>query len=88
VSVGHLGGAAEIRTRRGDIRIAEAERGKVVLRTEAGAICVGAAAGVSASLDAGTTHGRIHNALKNTEGTANLHIHATTGHGDITARSL
>jgi hypothetical protein len=48
---------------------------------------VGAAAGVSASLDAGTTHGRIHNALKNTEGTADLHIHATTGHGDIAARS-
>jgi pimeloyl-ACP methyl ester carboxylesterase len=39
-------------------------RGTVVLRTEAGAISVGAAAGVSASLDAGTTYGRIHNALK------------------------
>jgi hypothetical protein len=55
-----------------------------VLRTEAGAISVGAAAGVSASLDAGTTLGRIHNALKNTD----LNIHATTAYGDITARSL
>jgi len=88
VSVGRLGGAAEIRTGKGDIRIAEAVRGKVVLRTEAGSISVGAAAGVSASLDAGTTYGRIHNALKNTEGAADLDIHATTARGDITARSL
>jgi hypothetical protein len=88
VSVGRLGGAAEIRTGRGDIRIAEAVRGTVVLRTEAGASSVGAAAGVSASLGAGTTHGRIHNALKNTEGIADLHIHATTRHGDVAARSL
>jgi len=34
-----------------------------VLRTETGAITVGAAAGVSTTLDAGTTLGRIHNAL-------------------------
>ena len=88
VSVGRLGGAAEIRTGKGDIRIAEAVRGTVVLRTEDGAIWVGAATGVSASLDAGTAYGRIHNSLKNTEGTADLNIHATTARGDITARSL
>lgn len=88
VSVGRLGGPAEIRTSKGDIRIAEAMRGTVVLRTDAGTIQVGAAAGVSASLDAGTTYGRIHNTLKNTEGTAGLNIHATTACGDITARSL
>jgi DUF4097 and DUF4098 domain-containing protein YvlB len=88
VSVGRLGGPAEISTKKGDIRIAEAVRGTVRLRTEAGDVSVGAAHGVSASLDAGTTHGRIHNALKNTEGAAGLNIHATTAHGDITARSL
>jgi DUF4097 and DUF4098 domain-containing protein YvlB len=88
VSVGRLGGAAEIRTGKGDIRIAEAVRGTVVLRTEDGAIWVGAATGVSASLDAGAAYGRIHNSLKNTEGTADLNIHATTARGDITARSL
>lgn len=87
ISVGRLGGAAEIRTARGDIRIAEAVRGTVVLRTAAGSISVGAAAGVSASLDAGTANGRIHNALKNT-GAADLNIHATTASGDITAQSL
>lgn len=87
VTVGRLGGAAEIRTVRGDIQVTEATHGTVVLRTETGAITVGAAAGVSATLDAGTTLGRIHNALKNTDGTPGLNIHATTTLGDITARS-
>jgi DUF4097 and DUF4098 domain-containing protein YvlB len=88
VSLGRLGGDAEIRTEKGEISIAEAVRGTVVLRTEAGSVSVGAAHGVSATLDAGTTHGRIHNALKNTDGATDLEIHATTAHGDISARSL
>jgi DUF4097 and DUF4098 domain-containing protein YvlB len=89
VSVGRLNGPAEIRTSKGDIRIAEAVRGAVVLRTDAGEVEVGAAAGVSATLDAGTATGRIHNALNNTEGAgAPLTIRATTSVGDITARSL
>ncbi|MBT2382793.1 DUF4097 family beta strand repeat-containing protein [Streptomyces sp. ISL-11] len=89
VSVGRLGGPAVISTQKGHIRIAEAVRGTVELRTEAGDVSVGAARGVSASLDAGTSYGRIHNALKNTEGAAaGLNIHATTAYGDITARSL
>ena len=86
VEVGRLGGPARISTARGDIRIAEAVRGDVVLDTRQGAITVGAAAGVSASLDAGTSHGRIDNALKNT-GTPELAIRATTAYGDIVARS-
>ncbi|WP_262284144.1 DUF4097 domain-containing protein [Micromonospora sp. MA102] len=89
VTVGRLHGPAEITTAKGDIRIAEAARGTVVLRTQAGDISVAAAHGVSASLDAGTTHGRIHNSLTNTGGTAaGLTIHATTALGDIDARSL
>ncbi len=89
VSIGRLGGPAEISTQKGDLRITEAVRGTVTLRTESGEISVGAARGVSASLDAGTAYGRIHNALKNTDGAAaGLNIHATTAYGDITARSL
>lgn len=89
VSVGRLGGPAEITTQKGDLHITEAVRGTVTLRTEYGEISVGAARGVSACLDAGTSYGRIHNALKNTEGAAvDLNIHATTAYGDITARSL
>ncbi|GGU52853.1 hypothetical protein GCM10010211_16750 [Streptomyces albospinus] len=87
VEIGRLGGPAEISTSRGDIHITEATGGKVVLRTQSGDITIGAAAGVSAALDAGTSHGRINNALKN-NGTAELDIHATTPNGDITARSL
>lgn len=88
VSVGRLGGPARISTMKGDIRITEAMSGTVALRTEAGDIAVGAARGVSASLDAGTAYGRIDNALMNTGGTAGLAIQATTAYGDITARSL
>jgi len=88
ISVGRLNGSAEISTGKGDIQITEAVRGTVVLRTQAGDVSVGAVHGVSASLDAGTTHGRIHNALRNTEGTPDLNIHATTAYGDIVARSL
>ncbi len=87
VEVGRLNGPAEISTARGDIRISEAVHGTVVLRTGSGAISVGAAAGVSATLDAATGYGRITNTLKN-DGTAALDISATTSRGDITARSL
>ncbi|AWS42977.1 DUF4097 family beta strand repeat-containing protein [Streptosporangium sp. 'caverna'] len=87
VEIGRLGGSAEVSTARGDIRITEAVRGTVVLRTQSGDISVTAAAGVSAALDAGTSFGRISNALKNNGG-VELDIRATTSHGDITARSL
>jgi hypothetical protein len=87
VEVGRLTGPAEISTERGDIRIAEAVRGTLLLTTRQGDITVAAATGVSAVLDAGTGHGRVSNALKN-DGTAGLDIRATTTQGDITARSL
>ncbi|MTD54630.1 DUF4097 family beta strand repeat-containing protein [Amycolatopsis pithecellobii] len=88
VTVGRLTGPAEISTRKGGIHIAEATSGTVVLRTQMGDVTIGAAHGVSASLDAGTGYGRLTNTLKNTDGAADLNIHATTGHGDITAHSL
>jgi DUF4097 and DUF4098 domain-containing protein YvlB len=89
ITVGRLGGSAQISTQKGELRIAEAVNGTVTLRTEQGDITVGAARDASATLDAGTTSGRVHNALRNTEGAAaGLNIHATTAHGDITARSL
>ncbi|MCX5396117.1 DUF4097 family beta strand repeat-containing protein [Streptomyces sp. NBC_00102] len=89
ISVGRLGGPAEISTQKGDLHVTEAVRGTVTLRTSHGNIVVGAARGVSASLDAGTAYGRVHNALANTDGgAAGLNIHATTSYGDITARSL
>ena len=65
VEVGRLNGPAEVSIGKGDIRIAEAVRGTVVLRTQAGDVSVGAATGVSAALDASTAYGRINNGLKN-----------------------
>ncbi|WP_460105743.1 DUF4097 family beta strand repeat-containing protein [Streptomyces sp. YKOK-J1] len=88
VTVGRLGGPAGISTQKGDISVAEAQRGEVTLSTQHGEITVGAARGVSASLDAGTGYGRVHNALRNADGVPGLTIHATTAYGDITARSL
>ena len=89
VRVGRLGAAAQISTRKGDLHVTEAVGGAVTLRTDHGDIAIGAARGACATLDAGTTFGRVHNALATTAGAAaGLTIHATTGHGDITARSL
>ncbi|MEU8525493.1 MULTISPECIES: DUF4097 family beta strand repeat-containing protein [Streptomyces] len=89
VSVGRLSGPARISTQKGAIHVTEAVTGTVTLSTEHGPITVGVARGVSASLDAGTGYGRIHNSLENTGGAAaGLNIHATTSYGDITARSL
>ncbi|MYV41044.1 DUF4097 family beta strand repeat protein [Streptomyces sp. SID1328] len=87
VEIGRLNGDAEISTARGDIRITEARRGTVRLRTGSGDITIGAAAGVSAALDAAAGHGRVSHALKN-DGTPELDIRATSAKGDITARSL
>ncbi|ACU71695.1 conserved hypothetical protein [Catenulispora acidiphila DSM 44928] len=89
ITVGRLGGSAELSTQRGDIAVAEATRGTVTLRTQSGQITVGAVGGVSATLDAGAPNGRIHNSLQNSAGAeAELRIHATTADGDVTARSL
>jgi hypothetical protein len=87
IEVGRLDGPADITTTQGDIHITQATTGTVTLRTQSGSITVGAAPGVSASLDAGTDHGRIDNALNN-HGATQLDIHATTTQGNITARSL
>ncbi|MEU4425067.1 DUF4097 family beta strand repeat-containing protein [Actinoplanes sp. NPDC024001] len=87
VTIGRLTGPAEITTAKGDIRITEATSGTVVLSTQAGNVTVGAAAGVSAALDAGTGYGRVSNSLKN-DGATELTIRATTGYGDIDAHSL
>ncbi|MFB6613100.1 DUF4097 family beta strand repeat-containing protein [Streptomyces sp. NPDC085524] len=88
VTVGRLSGPSRIHTQKGDIRVTDALAGAVELRTEHGDITVAAAQGVSATLEADTAYGRIHNSLLNTEGAgAGLSLRATTAYGDITARS-
>ncbi|WP_435193530.1 DUF4097 family beta strand repeat-containing protein [Streptomyces sp. NRRL F-5630] len=87
LTIGRLGGPAELRSHRGTIRVTEAVRGEVTLRTDSGDIEVGAAPGVAAGLDAAAPAGRVRNALVNAA-PPTLHLHATTSHGDITASSL
>lgn len=88
VSITRLSGPAHIHNHKGDITIAEAVTGALELHTDAGNLSVTAAQGTSASLDAGTAHGRIINTLRNADGpAAALSIKATTSHGDITAGS-
>jgi DUF4097 and DUF4098 domain-containing protein YvlB len=89
ITVGRLGGPAQLSTQKGALTVDEAVTGAVSLTTGQGDISVTAARDVSATLDASTAFGRVDNALRNTEGAAaGLNIHATTAHGDISARSL
>ncbi len=80
--------AASVRvtTQAGDVTVGRLT-GSAEISTQKGDIEIGVPAGLSASMDAGTTYGRISNSLKN-DGTAGLTIRATTAYGDITARSL
>ena len=80
--------AASVRltTQAGDVTVGRLS-GSAEISTQKGDITIGVAAGLSASLDAGTSYGRIHNSLKN-NGIADLTIRATTAYGDITASSL
>ncbi|MFF0191127.1 DUF4097 family beta strand repeat-containing protein [Streptomyces sp. NPDC005244] len=87
ITVGRLGGPADISTQKGDLTVTEATDGTLTLNTQSGDITVGAAHGISAALDAATTYGRINNALKNTDSTPGLTIRATTTQGNITATS-
>ncbi|MFG2694766.1 DUF4097 family beta strand repeat-containing protein [Kitasatospora sp. NPDC048407] len=88
VEIGRLTGSAQLDTQRGDLTVTEAARGELTLTTQSGSITVGAARGISASLDAGTGYGRIHNALRNADDVPALAIRATTKNGDITARTV
>ncbi|MCR3747289.1 DUF4097 domain-containing protein [Lentzea californiensis] len=98
--VGRLGDV-NVESAQSDVKIDEASN--VHVQTQAGDVTVGrlngsaeistlkgdisVASGLSASLDAGTSYGRVTNSLRN-DGTAGITIRATTSYGDITARSL
>ncbi|MDX8056577.1 DUF4097 family beta strand repeat-containing protein [Lentzea sp. BCCO 10_0798] len=73
-----------VQTQAGDVTVGRLN-GSAEISTLKGDITV--ASGLSASLDAGTSYGRITNSLRN-DGTAGITIRATTSYGDITARSL
>ncbi|MFD4673018.1 DUF4097 family beta strand repeat-containing protein [Lentzea sp. NPDC058450] len=76
--------AVRVSTQAGDVTIGRLT-GSAEINTLKGDITVGSP--LSASLDAGTSYGRITNSLRN-DGTDVITIRATTSYGDITARSL
>ncbi|WP_330271596.1 DUF4097 domain-containing protein [Lentzea sp. NBC_00516] len=80
--------AAHVRlvTQAGDVTVGRLN-GSAEITTLKGDINVSVAAGLSAALDAGTSYGRVNNALRNADA-PDLTIRATTSYGDITARSL
>lgn len=84
VTIGRLGGDAEITVQKGTITVDEVARGALALSTQAGDISVATAPGASGTLDAGTAFGRISNGLRNT-GEPTVTIRATTSYGDIAA---
>lgn len=69
----------------GSVEIEEAASARLTVL--AGDLSVGSLGG-PAEISAGAGCGRIHNALRNSEGSLGLEIHATTAYGGITARSL
>ena len=87
ITVGRLTGPGTLSAAKGDLRVGEAVQGALDLSTQAGDITVGVASGVTASLDAGTTLGRVHNAITNSGGDVQVAIRATTTMGDVSAHS-
>lgn len=76
--------AVRLNTQAGDVTVGRLN-GSAEITTLKGDITVATAR--SASLDAGTSYGRVTNSLRN-DGTDGITIRATTSYGDITARSL
>ncbi|WP_166844054.1 DUF4097 family beta strand repeat-containing protein [Isoptericola sp. BMS4] len=87
VAVGRLTGDGVLSTAKGDLRVDEAVRGTLDLRTQAGDVTVGVASGVTASLDAGTTLGRVRDEITNSGRDVQVAIRATTTLGDVSAHS-
>jgi DUF4097 and DUF4098 domain-containing protein YvlB len=90
VSVGRAAAGVDVRTANGDIRIGEVASGIAALRTPAGEIEVGIAAGTAARLDLYTQFGRVHNELTEADGPGSgdqvVELQARTSTGDIVIR--
>jgi DUF4097 and DUF4098 domain-containing protein YvlB len=75
------------KTAYGGVRIAEVERGSVVLETGFGDMEVGIADGTAAWLDLSSGHGRVHSDLDAADGPdpagETVEVRARTGYGDI-----
>jgi hypothetical protein len=91
ISVERAGAGVEAKTANGSIRVGEVARDAVTLRTSAGDLEVGVAAGTAAWLDLKTGHGRVSNALNDLgkgpeKSEQTVEVRAETSFGDITVR--
>lgn len=90
VSVDRADGDVTAKTANGSLRIGSVSRGVATLKTSAGKIEVGIAAGTAALVDAQTRTGSVRNGLAATDNPQpsdeTAEIHAQTGFGDIIIR--
>lgn len=84
ISIGRAEAGVDAKTSNGTIRIGEVARDAVTLRTSAGDLEIGVAAGSAARFDLKTGHGRVRNPLQSPAGRTTLDIRAHTSFGDIT----
>ena len=86
ISVDRAEAGVDAKTSNGTIRVGEVARDTVTLRTSAGDLEIGVAAGSAARFDLKTGRGRVNNAIDAPDGHTTLDIRAHTGFGDITVR--
>lgn len=87
IVVEHALSGVEAATAAGSVRVLDVRHGTVTLRTAAGEVEVGVAAGTAAYLDLNTTFGKVHNELESTgapeAGAPSVEVRARTSFGDI-----
>jgi DUF4097 and DUF4098 domain-containing protein YvlB len=90
ISVDRADGDVTARTANGSLRVGQVSRGLTSLKTSAGEIEIGIAAGTAALVDAQTRLGRVRNGLAVTGGAEpsdeTAEVHARTAFGDIIIR--
>lgn len=87
IVVEHAGGGVDAATAAGSVRVLDVRRGAVNLRTAAGELEVGVAAGTAVYLDLNTSFGKVLNELDSTgapgPGELSVEVRARTSFGDI-----
>jgi len=87
IVVEHAGGGVDAATAAGSVRVLDVRRGAVTLRTAAGELEVGVAAGTAVYLDLNTSFGKVLNELDSTgapeAGELSVEVRARTSFGDI-----
>ena len=90
ISIDRADGEVTAKTANGSLRVGRLSRGMTSLKTSAGEIEVGIAAGTAALVDAQTRFGRVRNSLDATDSPAPAHetaeVNARTAYGDIIIR--